>query len=48
MESTPEKTSGQQNAVEAWPEILDKVLRGRRPVLFLDYDGTLVTLLFTL
>jgi hypothetical protein len=35
------KGSAQQNAVECWPEILANVVRGRRPVLFLDYDGTL-------
>mmetsp|Transcript_53954 Transcript_53954/g.69281 ORF Transcript_53954/g.69281 Transcript_53954/m.69281 type:complete len:564 (+) Transcript_53954:54-1745(+) len=36
----PEKHSGQQNAVESWSDF-EHVLQGRRPVLFLDYDGTL-------
>jgi len=33
--------TGQKNAIDNWPDILATTLRGRRPVLFLDYDGTL-------
>ena len=35
------KGTDQRSALEAWPEILTTHLAGRRPLLFLDYDGTL-------
>jgi hypothetical protein len=35
------KVVGQKSALDQWPDILKHVVKGRRPLLFMDYDGTL-------